>query len=59
MTNEPTEHYLSDEAYDRLITELLRVDQLPVDRASWIKINLGEIANVWPESVRPDEAEAA
>lgn len=59
MTNEPSEHYLSDEIYDRLVAELLRDELLPVDRESWIKINLGEIANVWPESVRPDEAEAA
>jgi hypothetical protein len=46
----PMPIYLADADYDRLIAALVG----PLVDADEVKLTLGEIANVWPERIRPD-----
>ncbi len=49
---EPT--YLPDDEYDKLIDELIVASQ-PIDLRDRIMTTVGEAANIWPSSIKPDE----
>ncbi|ABA78505.1 hypothetical protein GQF56_10475 [Rhodobacter sphaeroides] len=51
-------HYLPDDVYRALVARLMADPAPGLDRRSHIVTTLGEVADLWPESVR-DEAEAA
>ena len=49
------EIYIADETYHRLVAALLTLEPCPVTGEvgpDQIKIALGEVADIWPESIR-------
>ena len=48
--------YIDDAAYDRLVTALITVELSPLDGEpdeDAVKFKLGEIAGIWPASIKP------
>lgn len=52
---ETPEVYIDAPTYRRLIAELVNLKPCPLtgDRETRIHFALGEIANIWPDSIRP------
>lgn len=53
---ETPEIYIDAETYRRLVAELVNMQPsfFTGDRETRTHLALGEIANIWPDSIRPD-----